>query len=264
MLAALFHDVATPCFSHVIDYMNKDYVNQESTEEYTDRIIRSDQYLLDCLKKDGIAVEEQLNKVLTDKYGYDYDEGKHEDIPLSFYFDMSGSMSGYTNMLAVIAIELLKKKVKVLIGYNERVNVQIDSIEKNITVEELSNILESAGYYGSDTSNYKKDSRVKHKFIDRNIDNYLVENKAEKCVVFSDFDPLDEVTNLSHAADVYWFCFESNFSRRDITNFNGFIYKVQNLMDLERGLVKVNKKRFELLCYADNPKNLQKKVRGNR
>ena len=34
-LAGLFHDIATPCFSHVIDYMNKDYLKQESTEEYT-------------------------------------------------------------------------------------------------------------------------------------------------------------------------------------------------------------------------------------
>ena len=206
----------------------------------------------------------QLHKVLTDKYGYDYDKGKHENVPLSFYFDMSGSMSEYTNMLAVIAIELLKKDVKVLIGYNERVNVQIDSIEKNITVQELSEILESAGYYGSYSYNYKKDPRVKHKFIDRNIDNYLVEKKAEKCVVFSDFDPCSEVINLSQATDVYWFCFESSFSRRDISDFNGFIYKVRSLEDLERGLVKVNKKRFELLCYVDNPKNLQKKVRGNR
>ena len=35
-LAALFHDISTPCFSHVIDYMNKDYANQESTEEKTE------------------------------------------------------------------------------------------------------------------------------------------------------------------------------------------------------------------------------------
>ena len=41
-IAALYHDVATPCFSHVIDYMNKDYVNQESTEEYTEKIINED------------------------------------------------------------------------------------------------------------------------------------------------------------------------------------------------------------------------------
>lgn len=35
-LAGMFHDIATPCFSHVIDYMNKDYENQESTEENTE------------------------------------------------------------------------------------------------------------------------------------------------------------------------------------------------------------------------------------
>ena len=56
-IAALFHDVATPCFSHVIDYMNKDYANQESTEEYTGRIIRNDKVLRECLKKDKIEVD---------------------------------------------------------------------------------------------------------------------------------------------------------------------------------------------------------------
>lgn len=56
-IAALFHDVATPCFSHVIDYMNKDYANQESTEEYTGRIIRNDKVLRKCLKKDKIEVD---------------------------------------------------------------------------------------------------------------------------------------------------------------------------------------------------------------
>ena len=60
-LAGLFHDVATPCFAHVIDYMNKDYANQESTEEYTEKIIKSDKYLLECLKKDGIDVEDIID-----------------------------------------------------------------------------------------------------------------------------------------------------------------------------------------------------------
>ena len=44
-LAGLFHDIATPCFSHVIDYMNEDYEKQESTEEYTEYILRNDEYL---------------------------------------------------------------------------------------------------------------------------------------------------------------------------------------------------------------------------
>lgn len=60
-LAALFHDIATPCFSHVIDYMNKDFELQESTEEYTEEILSNDKYLLKCLKEDNISLEEIAN-----------------------------------------------------------------------------------------------------------------------------------------------------------------------------------------------------------
>ena len=60
-IAGLFHDVGTPCFSHVIDYMNKDYANQESTEEYTERIILSDSYLKQCLLKDGVSANEIID-----------------------------------------------------------------------------------------------------------------------------------------------------------------------------------------------------------
>ena len=60
-LAALFHDIATPCFAHVIDYMNKDYTNQESTEEYTDRIIREDEMISVLLSKHNIPVEDIID-----------------------------------------------------------------------------------------------------------------------------------------------------------------------------------------------------------
>ena len=60
-LAGLFHDIATPCFSHVIDYMNKDYENQESTEEYTERILRSNKYLQKCLEEDNIAIDDIID-----------------------------------------------------------------------------------------------------------------------------------------------------------------------------------------------------------
>ena len=55
-LAGLFHDISTPCFSHVIDYMNEDYANQESTEEFTEKILLGDKYLSNCLKKDKINI----------------------------------------------------------------------------------------------------------------------------------------------------------------------------------------------------------------
>lgn len=60
-LAGLFHDIATPCFSHVIDYMNKDYANQESTEENTAKILKNDTYLKKCLKEDGIEIEDIID-----------------------------------------------------------------------------------------------------------------------------------------------------------------------------------------------------------
>lgn len=60
-IAGLFHDIATPCFSHVIDYMNEDYEKQESTEAYTEKILRSDKYLLECLKEDNIDINDIIN-----------------------------------------------------------------------------------------------------------------------------------------------------------------------------------------------------------
>ncbi len=57
-LAALFHDVGTPCFSHVIDYMNHDYILQESTEQYTNKMINNDSLLLTYLEKDNIKIED--------------------------------------------------------------------------------------------------------------------------------------------------------------------------------------------------------------
>ena len=60
-LAGLFHDIATPCFSHVIDYMNGDFKNQESTEEYTEKIILGDKELLSCLEEDNIDVSDIID-----------------------------------------------------------------------------------------------------------------------------------------------------------------------------------------------------------
>ena len=205
---------------------------------------------------------EQLNKVLEDKYGYQYANGVSENVPLSFYFDMSGSMSEYTNMLAVIAIELLKKNVKVLIGFNERVNVQIDKIDKNITIDELVSILESAGYSGYSYNNsdrFIRNSKVTYKFINRDIDDYLLSKECEKCVVFSDFDPLSEVIGLSQKAKVYWFCFENYFTKYDLGRFKGFIYQTNSAEDIINGLIKVNENRFETLCFVSNNKTLQRR-----
>lgn len=60
-LQALFHDISTPVFSHVIDYMNKDYIYQETTEEFTELILKSDKKLLEYLELDKISLDNLVN-----------------------------------------------------------------------------------------------------------------------------------------------------------------------------------------------------------
>ncbi len=208
----------------------------------------------------------QLNKLLHDKYTYDYSSEKNDHVPLSFYFDMSGSMSNYTNMLAVVAIELLKKDVKVLVGFNETVHVQIERIQNNMDVLELANILTEIGsHYVSSSigmSSLRKDSRISFKLVYQDLDDYLLKKKAEKAVMFADFDPRGAIIHLSQKCQVYWFCFEKNIENRDFTygnqQFQGFVYQVQSALDIAEGLAKVNERRFENLCFIDNPKTLRR------
>ena len=54
-LACLFHDIATPAFSHTVDFMYKDYLKQEATEDRTAEIIKNDKVIMYCLNNDGIA-----------------------------------------------------------------------------------------------------------------------------------------------------------------------------------------------------------------
>ncbi len=60
-IAALFHDISTPCFSHVIDYMNKDYANQESTEDKTEEILNSSSTLSEILADDNLSIKDLVN-----------------------------------------------------------------------------------------------------------------------------------------------------------------------------------------------------------
>lgn len=57
-LAGLFHDIATPCFSHCIDYLHGDYLKQEHTENRTLEILKKSNQIMKLLNKDGIDLEE--------------------------------------------------------------------------------------------------------------------------------------------------------------------------------------------------------------
>ena len=57
-LSGLFHDIATPAFKHCIDFLNGDYMNQESTEDLTTKIISDSKEIMQLLKRDNILLDE--------------------------------------------------------------------------------------------------------------------------------------------------------------------------------------------------------------
>ncbi|MGM9814285.1 MAG: HD domain-containing protein [Candidatus Enteromonas sp.] len=57
-LAAAFHDVATPVFAHVIDFLRGDYEKQDATEAPTSALLRNDEEVLAYLEKHHLRVED--------------------------------------------------------------------------------------------------------------------------------------------------------------------------------------------------------------
>lgn len=57
-IAGILHDISTPAFSHVIDFLNKDYEKQESTEEKTHIIIKASKEIQAILHKYNLTTED--------------------------------------------------------------------------------------------------------------------------------------------------------------------------------------------------------------
>lgn len=60
-LSGLFHDIATPAFKHCVDFLNGDYMTQESTEDLTTTIIKNSKEIMALLDRDNIKLEEVCN-----------------------------------------------------------------------------------------------------------------------------------------------------------------------------------------------------------
>ena len=56
--AGLLHDIATPVFAHVVDFLKGDHVRQEATEEATGEMITGSSEIMAALKKYGLRADE--------------------------------------------------------------------------------------------------------------------------------------------------------------------------------------------------------------
>lgn len=56
--AALLHDISTPVFAHVVDFLNGDYLTQESTESDTRAVILASDELMQALTRAGLTADD--------------------------------------------------------------------------------------------------------------------------------------------------------------------------------------------------------------
>lgn len=57
-IAGLLHDISSPVFAHVIDFLNGDHETQESTEEKTEEIIANSMDIQEILKKYNLSTKD--------------------------------------------------------------------------------------------------------------------------------------------------------------------------------------------------------------
>ena len=55
--AGLLHDISTPTFAHSVDFLNGDYLTQESTEQDTRAVILASEELMSALRQFGLTVD---------------------------------------------------------------------------------------------------------------------------------------------------------------------------------------------------------------
>lgn len=60
-IAAILHDVGTPCFAHTIDYVFGDFIKQESSEKNIIDLIKMDEELMEYLYEDNVSLDDLKN-----------------------------------------------------------------------------------------------------------------------------------------------------------------------------------------------------------
>lgn len=237
----------------VIDMLIERFLNEQFMPNDTDLNVRtsSRKKSKGYIKWDFHAVvlhelTGEYDKMHRDKYGYEKGEGDGEDIPLSFYFDLSGSMARFSKLLSRMAIKMLQRGVKVMLGFNETIYYQIDSVPRSFTSDDFGLLMRSIlKYYGVIDEGPCRGAKMQ--LIKLHIDDYLKQKKAQKAVVFTDFDAKPTVEKLSKFCETWWFCFERREYYADITlqNFHGHFYNTEGVNELAEHLHNIGSKIYE-------------------
>ena len=149
-VAALLHDVATPVFAHVVDFLKGDYLKQEATEEGTRQIIETSEELQRILKKHEITTE--------DVYDYHRYPIADNDSPKLSSDRLEYSLGNIINYKILSKEDVKKIYDDLCIGINEEGEEEIVFQNKEIAFLFAKAALECSKIYVADEDRYAMQS----------------------------------------------------------------------------------------------------------
>lgn len=190
-IAALFHDIATPAFSHVIDYMNKDYLLQESTEEKTGEILAKDNKLLTLLKEDNLCLED-----ICDFKNYPIVDNKRPKLCADRLDGIILTSLGWTKELNINDVNKIINDVKVFKNEEGEKELGFNSLKIGSQVVELNRKINLECHTNYDTYMMLLLADITHYAIDKSVilyDDLYIKDEDMIINMFKEYAPTDIV-----------------------------------------------------------------------
>lgn len=222
-LSALFHDATTPALSHVIDYLNGDYIKQESTElNLEEYLYNYDKELLNYIKKVGLNICDIAN--FKEYSLVDLDRPKLCADRLDFIFLNN---LAWSRNITIDEVKDIYNHLKVCINEDNKEEFGFDNIGVADRVVELNDIINNLTKNKDDYDEMDILSKIVKRLIDIGILNY------DDLFILNDND----IFNIIR-------CSHDNYVKE-------LFYYYQN-MDRDNSLVKVKIKERKLDPLINN------------
>ena len=166
-LGALFHDASSPVFSHCVDYMNGDYINQESTEEKTDEILLSSDDLQRYLRQDNVPLENVI----------DFKQYSVVDLPRPYMCadrldNCIGVGMAWSKKLTYDDAKRILESIRLTLNENGIYEISFNDEQAANIIYEVNNDINALTHYNSDTYMMLLVSKIIKKLILLNLVTY--------------------------------------------------------------------------------------------
>lgn len=145
-IAGLLHDIATPAFAHVIDFLHGDYITQESTENRTSEMIQESQAISTLLAKHGLTIDE-----VDDYHKYSVADNAAPKLSAD---RLEYTLSNAVNYRFITEQQAAEYYGNLVVGINEFGTVELMFSNAEIAYSFAMTALKCARVYASDADRY--------------------------------------------------------------------------------------------------------------